>query len=369
MNRKIQSYILVCLTAAVIGSLSLWSILRKPDDYSDSERRLLAKAPEFSADTVLSGSFMSDFEVYGADQFPMRDKFRTLKSFSVLKLFGQSDNNKLFAAQGHISKIEYPMSETMLDHAANRFGFIYDSYLKDKDIDVYLSVIPDKNFCMSDSDTLRLDYQLLIDKFKERTDYTSYIDITDLVSLDDFYNTDTHWKQENIIDIASALTQAMNSGTVTEDYTLNTLDNPFYGVYYGQLALPFKPDTITYLTNDIIDSFIVTSYDTGAPVSRPVYNMEKAKGKDPYEMFLSGSDALLTIENPNSDSDRELIVFRDSFGSSIAPLIAQNYAKVTLVDIRYVQSGMLGNLIDFHDDQDVLFLYSTLLINNSLAMK
>ena len=92
--------------------------------------------------------------------------------------------------------------------------------------------------------------------------------------------------------------------------------------------------------------------------------MEKANGKDPYEMFLSGSISLLTIENPNATTDRELIVFRDSFGSSISPLLAEGYAKITLVDIRYLRTDMLARFIEFKN-QDVLFLYSTLVLNNS----
>ena len=74
------------------------------------------------------------------------------------------------------------------------------------------------------------------------------------------------------------------------------------------------------------------------------------------------------IENPAATTNRELIVFRDSFGSSLVPLLVEGYAKVTLIDIRYVTSAYLGNFVDFHG-QDVLFLYSTLLLNDSLALR
>jgi len=96
--------------------------------------------------------------------------------------------------------------------------------------------------------------------------------------------------------------------------------------------------------------------------------MEKAYGKDPYEMFLSGTSALIEIENPNAKSDKELVIFRDSYASSIAPLLVEGYSRVTLVDIRYIQSSFLGNFVEF-DNQDVLFLYSTSLINNSTSMR
>ena len=86
------------------------------------------------------------------------------------------------------------------------------------------------------------------------------------------------------------------------------------------------------------------------------------------DVFLSGAKSLLTIENPNATTDRELVVFRDSFGSSMVPLLVRDYAKVTLVDIRYLSSQLLGRFMEFNG-QDVLFLYSTLVLNNSTTIK
>ena len=83
---------------------------------------------------------------------------------------------------------------------------------------------------------------------------------------------------------------------------------------------------------------------------------------DPYEFFLSGPISLLTMENPATEGSRELILFRDSFGSSIAPLLLDGYSKITLVDIRYIHPDLLGKFIDFQGC-DVLFLYSSLVLN------
>ena len=99
-----------------------------------------------------------------------------------------------------------------------------------------------------------------------------------------------------------------------------------------------------------------------------LYLPRVSKWEDPYELFLSGSISLLSIENPNAETDRELIVFRDSFGSSLAPLLAEGYAKITLADIRYLPSSQMGKLLDF-TDADVLFLYSVPVLNNSDTLK
>ncbi len=368
MNNKLKSIISTVVFASLIFSFSATCYLKGDAEYSLSERRALAKAPELSVKTIANGEFMDKFEEYSADQFPMRENLRFVKSaFSMLGL-RKLDNNGLFVSNGHISKIDSQESEYMKDYAAEKFKSIYDSFIDGKNANVYFSIVPDKNFILAKKNGYpSLDYDRFIEDMKLKTDYMKYIDITHLLSIDDYYTTDTHWRQENITDIAGELGSKMGVD-VEAEYILNTLDNPFYGVYYSQLALPFKPDTINYLTNDVIDSAKVTYYDTGAPKEGDMYNMDKAYSKDPYEMFLSGVAPLITIENPNAKSDKELVMFRDSFGSSLAPLMVQGYKKITVVDIRYIMSNFVGNFVDFND-ADVLFIYSTALLNNSTAMK
>jgi hypothetical protein len=144
------------------------------------------------------------------------------------------------------------------------------------------------------------------------------------------------------------------------------LERPFYGVYYGQAALPMEPETMYILESDLLRECTVYDYETGKTGS--VYEMTKLDSRDLYDVYLSGARALLRVENPNARTDRELIVFRDSYGSSLVPLLVQGYASVTMVDIRYISSGLLDQYLDFHG-QDVLMLYGTLVLNGSSAMK
>ena len=88
-------------------------------------------------------------------------------------------------------------------------------------------------------------------------------------------------------------------------------------------------------------------------------------------MYLHGSAAYLTITNPNATTNRELVIFRDSFGSSITPLLAQGYSEVVMLDLRYIMSQalpMMNSFIQF-ENADVLFLYSSLVLNDALSMK
>ena len=368
MKNKTKNIVLTVLLAVFIFSFSAWCIIKEEDIYSDSERRALSLFPEITWDNILSTEFMSDFEDFTLDQFPLRDVFRSVKAISEKYIFARKDNNDIYTADGHISKLEYPFNIPMLDYAAGRFNYINKTFLADADCNVYISVIPDKNYFLAEKNGyLHIDYNSLVAHMKDKTDYMTYIDIIDMLSIDDYYTTDTHWKQENITDVAEHIGTVMGAD-VKADYTVNTLDNPFYGVYYGQAALPFKADTIKYLTSNVLDNCVVTSYDTSKPVQKHIYDMEKAYGKDPYEMFTSGSVALITIKNPLAETDKELVMFRDSFGSSLAPLLVQGYRKITLVDIRYISPTALGSFVSF-ENCDVLFIYSTMLLNNSRGFK
>ncbi len=97
-----------------------------------------------------------------------------------------------------------------------------------------------------------------------------------------------------------------------------------------------------------------------------VYDLEKYKtSTDKYNLYLSGPTAIITINNPNLSTKKELILFRDSFGSSIAPLLIENYSKITLIDFRYINKELLKKYIKF-ENQDVLFLYSVPVLNSGI---
>lgn len=357
-----KNIIVIIVTAACIYGLALWSIIEPDKTYSYSERRGLKTFPKLSVQTLQSGRFMEEFEKYTLDQFPMRDTMRMFKAVGNYYLFGRKDNNGLYIADGYLSKLEYPLNEASLDYAALCFSEVNRKYLEGKAGAVYGVIVPDKNYFLADKNGYpSMDYDEFYSLMKDKLDFMQLIDVRGLLSYDDYYRTDTHWRQERIVDAAREIADKMGV-TLSAEYELKQLATPFCGVYYGQVALPIATETLYYLENEAIKNSTVTDYETGK--TGAVYDMEKAEGNDLYEMFLSGPRSLLVIDNPSADTDKELIIFRDSFGSSIAPLFIEAYSKITLVDIRYISPAYLGRFIEF-DGQDVLFLYSTLVLNNS----
>lgn len=366
MSEKIKNITVIVLTAVFLfGTLILGLIL--PDaETSRSERRPLEQLPEMNGGSVMSGEFMSSFEKYALDQFPFRDDFRTVKSVTSLYLLRQKDNNNIYVKDGFAAKLEYPESSESVAHAAERFRFVYERFLEQSGSKVYLSVIPDKNYFLAEPNGYpSIDYDGFISQMREYMDYAEYIDITDLLEISDYYRTDTHWRQEKIVSVADRLAKAMGT-QLSAEFEAVSIGEPFYGVYFGQSALPLAADEMYYLAAEYMNECSVFDHETNSYI--PIYDLERTKDKDPYEMFLSGSKSLLTIENPNAPADKQLICFRDSFGSSIAPILAEGYGRIVLVDIRYISPAMLDRFISF-EGHDVLFLYSTSVLNNSITIK
>ena len=366
MRKNSKNIITGAIIIAFVLGLSLFAWLKPADQMSLSERRLLTQMPELNGKTLFSGSFTQGFEKYATDQFPLRDSFREIKAWVNIKLFNRGENNGVYEHNGYLADIEYPVNEGSVNYAADRFNYVYDKYLKGNDIKPYLAVIPHKGQLTAPQKGYpNAEYDEIVDIVKAATPDFEYISIKDKLSLEDYYRTDTHWRQEKIQDVALLLGNAMGTN-VAAQYEEKTLSDKFNGVYSGQYALDVGSEEIYYLTNNTLENCRVFDYENNKAIS--VYDMEKAQGKDPYEMFLSGPLSLVTIENDNAKSEKELVIFRDSYGSALAPLLAEGYNKITLVDIRYMHPDMVGKYVDFKN-ADVLFIYSTSVLNNSETIK
>ena len=292
----------------------------------------------------------------------------SLSSLTALEVFDRQEPDGLYRVGAHLVQAEPRLEPDMLDHAAGKFQTIYQDYLAASGCRTYLAVIPGKHAFLA-GDRPSLDYREMADYLTEKAPFLENIDLTGVVTLADYYRTDVHWKQEELLDVAQFLGDAMGVPITGEDYTAVTLSEDFRGGYLDHQDLPIPPDAIRYLTSPDLAGCTVTCWDLlGRPQQGMVYDAVKARQRYLYDLYLSGPQGLMTLENPNAATDKELILFRDSFGSSLAPLLAQGSAKITLVDLRYMASFLLGEYMDFHG-QDVLFLYSSLLLNNSLSLK
>lgn len=359
MLKNIKSKIITISFVLIILTVFILNIISEDKAISSTEKRLLASFPKLTQSTISSGTAMKDFEKYSTDQFIERDFFRNVKSFFNTNIYMQLDTNKLFEKDNAIYKMTYPLKEANINKSLEKINEVYNLYLQD--MDVYYSIIPDKNFYLENDNHLKFDYTKLKELANNKLSNLNYIDIWDELSLDAYYKTDLHWKQENLIPVVNKIQTNMNlNKTSISDY--NIINNgDFYGTYYGQISAKVEPDKLYTLTNSTIENCSTYNYETNK--TSTIYG--NTSTIDKYDIYLSGATPLITINNQNSSNAKELLLFRDSFGSSLAPLLIENYSKITLVDLRYIPTKSLSEYIDFKN-QDVLFLYSSIILNENI---
>lgn len=359
MENKTKNIIISIGFIVILLCVFFINILSPDKTISSTERRKLQQFPEITISKILSTDSMKKFENYTTDQFIVRDYFRNIKSIFNTYIFRQKDDNNLFEKNGSIYKIDYPLNEKNILKSANKINDICKKHLQNSNI--YYAIIPDKNYYLNNDDHLKLDYKKLQTIFNYNLSSLNYIDIWECLNLNDYYKSDLHWKQENILPVVNKLEKELNLEKTNIEIYNKQNHGIFYGSYYGQLGIKTDADNLVTLSNTTLEN--CKSYNFEKQKYTTIYT--KTNSADKYDIFLSGATPIITIENPNCTSNKELLLFRDSFGSSLAPLLACNYSKITLIDLRYISEKLLEDYIDFNN-QDVLFLYSTLVLNQGL---
>lgn len=364
MKDKIITFsFIVCLILFMILGIFI-----KDKDISYQERRKLAKLPT-DWNTVLDedSTFFDDLDDYFLDQFPFRDWFRKVKGIASVKLFNKKIEHQVFVQNNYLFQLDTVLNTKSVNHLTDRVNYINNEYLTNQNI--YFGMIPDKNYYLDDSSVPKIDYDKLENLLKENlSNNIKFIDLKDTLSLDSYYRTDIHWKQDKLEPVVRKLQNEMNLDNTIFPSSRHEY-NSFYGALYGRISSEVPADTLVYLTSDNINKATVYNYEK--KITQKVYTEEYLKNVDSYDVYLSGATPVLVINNDNSSNDRELIIFRDSFGSSISPLLIDNYNKITLIDLRYINSKLLGNIdeVSFDTADDILFLYSVPIINNSFTLK
>ena len=398
----------VVLFFAVLVVFPVVSALLPDMAVSKSERRKLTQMPEFTLGAFLDGTYTEQLEEYLKDQFAGRDVLRTVKAEADVAIFRKADSNGYYKVGDAIYQRKEELQEKNVRWAAEHFAQIAENYFPDADI--YYAVIPDKeeylavhedrgNSVPEQENKESAGGGLPESKQPEAwmadcMPEASSISIREVLSLEDYYDTDIHWRQECIADAADVLVAGMKEGaneSVDADSAIGDAATPeqpesehagtegiekqeiatdkFLGGNACASAFSVAPETLEYVTSPVIENAVVYDYEKKEQV--PVYSREKLEeGTDPYDFYLWGARALLTIENREApEGAGNLILFRDSFGSSIAPLLIADYANITLVDLRYVTMDYATELLGELDYDEVLFLYSTTMLNNSGSLR
>lgn len=261
---------------------------------------------------------------------------------------------------GELVKDITPLDERSVERFAEKIRSVAQEYCMVNNR-VFCAVIPDK--AQFTDGAPRVDFGAVCAALDEALPDMTHIGLSGALGAGDYYRTDGHWRQERLQGVADALGDAMGFSVDLSAFEAHTFDG-FLGAY-AEDAEDAQPETLVWLTSAATDSAVQDNYQ--APDVTDVYDTARLESAIPYDVYLSGATPAVTVTT-NAGTGRELVIFRDSFASSLAPLLCGVYDKITLLDLRYMATPLLEQFVTF-DDQDVLFLYSMEVVNNSAMLR
>ena len=261
--------IIVILFVIYICTFSILHIVIPDKELTISERRKLNTFPEIE----LTNEYITKIEDYLLDHFPFRDEFRSIKANFNYKVLNKLDNNNIYLKDNYIFKSNYPTNNKSINHFIKTTKTLKG--LLTEDNKTYLMIIPDKNYYLSDKQFLQIDYEYIFNEL-EKLDMKQ-INIKNTLTLSDFYETDTHWKQEKLDKVIKVMSEVMDFEYEKMEYKKNIYDK-FYGVYYGESALKRKPETLTYLTNETLNNVEVKYLENNS--LKDIYNKDNLSNLD-----------------------------------------------------------------------------------------
>ena len=359
MSKKYSIFITVLFCLFTFGFGAALIIL--PDrDFSEQENRYLTqfKAPTLDSVFGENGQFMVDFEKYVNDQFPLRDSWIALKSWSE-RLSGKQENNGVYFGRDEslISRVDEPD----MDKVWTDMGYL-DQLASGAGVPVYFGLIPTAAAVWADklpanaptADELSIISQLYFSTGAATIDMASPL----LQHKDEaiYYRTDHHWTSLGAYYGANAILEALGMEPLDlNDYQKTTVTEDFYGTLYSSSGVRWlPPDSIdTYIPGDGVTN---TYYENGQLTQGPMYVDSYLDVKDKYSYFLGGIQGLRVLSTQNTDAPKILIV-RDSYSDSLAPFLTQRFSEIHLFDLRYNKTS-LKDYIAQNDIDSVVVLYN-----------
>lgn len=354
LNRAHRMIRMVFLTSILLGLVV--NILVPDRDTSDMENRSLAKFPAISLKTVSNGDFFKGMESWFADQFVGRNTLIKL-NYMNQKAAGIREINNVYLGKNMLIEKAAEPNKEQLDR--NIKG-INDFAKRHPELKIRFVLAPnaisiEKNKLPGSAPTR--DQNKDIDNvYKSLNNTIETIDLREAMNeyKDEYiyYKTDHHWTSLGAFYAA----QQMESKVNKDDYDIMPVTDDFQGTLSSKSGNSTLHDRIDiYVHKDDIRYMVTHGSDGSETLS--MYNSDALKQKDKYQVFLGGNEGMINISIDN-DSDRRLLLIKDSYANELIQFLLPYYRTITIIDPRYyfddLERQMNRDIIT-----DVLFMYNT----------
>lgn len=343
----------------ILSSFLVATVIMEDREYSAIENRYLEQKPEFSWEALVSGEYMKKMETYLADQVALKDSLVTLKTDAEQILNRQGTNGVYFGKKGQYVKAYQPDEQKYEQNLSFIRSFV-DAYQEQYHMafvlapnvqSIYTDVLP-SDIVMGNADADRAKAETLF------SDIT-FVDPTEVLRAHKkeylYFKTDHHWTMRGAYYGYAALAEAMGWNSMEpEDYDIETVHSSFYGSLYSKAPLTWaKKDKVEVFYN-VLGKYRIT-FEDGSHVNSLFVN-SNLYVKDKYTYFLDGNHSFSRIQS-NSKSQKKALVFKDSYSHVMLPFIADQYAVIDVVDLRYYRED-IPKLLEEGGYDDILFIYN-----------
>lgn len=374
-GRKIQSRFYRRL-ARVFGVLLLifvlLNIVKRDQEFSDEENRVLASRPKLTWESIKSGDFMTDFETYVSDQFFARNQWISLKLYEDRFLGKKESNGVYLGKNGYL--IEKP-SEPDWKNVERNMAAISDFAGRHEEIPTYMCLAPNAYYILADHLPAKAPVRDQADDLKKIREMEGSsikdIDVTGALQKhakeDIYYKTDHHWTSLGARYAFEEAAGAMKLENIETDYAVHTVASDFQGTLASKSGYHGSKDLVQVYQpkNQTVD--YVVSYVEEGEKSTSIYNSKCLKEKDKYTVFFGGNHARIDISTTQPER-KNLLIFKDSYANCFVQFLLPYYQNIIMVDPRYYYENV-DSLVESYGITDILFLYNvnTFVTDNSLA--
>lgn len=348
--RKMKSGLpLATIFVLMVGGMTLWSLFKPDQIFSEQEKRYLAEKPQWSWKDVFSGSYEKDYEKYLSDQFPGRlflTEFRT----QAERMAGKQEISGVYLAaddyliEHHEKKIFYSLkAEENMEKLQKILWKLQEHGIEEP----VLLFVPSAEAVLRDhlSDFApEAEEDRWYDVLKEEWEGKvpgKWCDLKRVLtqeaqSQEIFYRTDHHWTMYGAYTAYRSWAELSGFSPVSwEMYQKEIVKDDFYGSISARIRLNQRPDDLMICQSDT--EYEVTYNDQGQRYES-LYMPEKLNTIEPYAVYLNGNQPITRIiqKNPAKEvQGKKLLVLKDSFGNSMVPYMAEHFEETVMLDLRF----------------------------------
>lgn len=355
--KKIKSiFIIIVFAALAVPGLVIW--LSPDKTYSANENRYLQTRPSFSWEKVFSGDLQNELTDFASDQFFERD-FWTETATIIKKGAGYDDIGGVFLGKDHYYFEKVEDEDISPSRFSQNLSFVNKFIQDNKDLDSAVMLVPSPGTILSDKLPKGAELYNSTGMYAQAESMlkgTSFIDLRPQLqeAAGDYiyYRTDHHWTARGAYIGYRQYCQAKGITPKSYDeFGVVCASKDFYGTLYSKALDPAAvPDEV-----DIPESLPKVTVEYDGTKHDSVYDESKLQTKDKYTVFFGGNYGEVVI-NTDSDSEKTLLVIKDSFANSMVPYLLDDYSRIIMVDLRYYR-GNLQQEVEDNSVTDLLFLY------------